>query len=186
MELEVNNNQEEEEAQHRHDDLASRDGRVLQHQEIPAILNEIFSRVNVRMLLSDEERRRALAVKAAIEACEDLEPLSDMMYAQIAFVDQDDIESAVDRARHLQTFRQEYGVADTFEQGVALSGDFLKQHPGHMLTMAYHPTEGNYVIMYDQANFDDSILRDDRCFRTFIGYGWYLYHAVNPDLHAMR
>jgi hypothetical protein len=176
----------EEQAHQNHQELASQYGRVLHPQEIPAILSDLLSRVNVRMLLSEEERRRALSIKAAIEACDDLEPLSDMMYAQIAFVDQGDVESAVNRARHLQTFRQEYGVTDTYEQGAAISHAFLKQHPGHMLTMSYNPAEANYAVMYDQATFDDSILRNDQCWKIFIGYGWYLYHAVNPDLHAMR
>ena len=43
------------------------------------------------------------------------------------------------------------------------------------------------VIIYDQAKFDQSVLENDReGWPVFLAYGWYLYHAMSPDLHAIR
>lgn len=162
------------------------DGEQQVDEQLPDMLTGLFSQLNVRMLISNEERRRALNIKAAIEACEDLEPISDMMCVQFAIKDGDDVDCAVQRARHLQTFRREYGIADEYEEGCEISKGFLKQHPGHILSIAYNALEGNYVIIYDQANFTDSVLKFDEQWRTMLGYGWYLYHALNPDIHAIR
>ena len=107
------------------------------------ILNSIFESINVRMLISNDERRCALAIKAAILAEDGLEPLSDMMYAQLALVDRDNVQSAVERARHLQYFREEYDIKDTYEGGCEVSRKFLQHHRGHILSIAYNSVQGN-------------------------------------------
>ena len=152
----------------------------------PSVLSTILDRINVRMLISNDERRRALAIKAAIKADDTLEPLSDMMYTQFALIDGDNVEQALTRARHLQHFREEYQINDTFEQAQEISKKFLKDHPGHMLSIAYNPMEGNYVVIYDQARLDAKKLNFHKEWQIFLAYGWYLYHALSPDLHAIR
>ena len=151
-----------------------------------SVLSAILGRINVRMLLSNEERSRALAIRAAIAADATLENLSDMMYAQLALIDGDNLQDAVGRVRHLQQFREEYNIKDNFTQAQDISKRFLKAHRGHMLSISYNAMEGNYVAIYDQACLDTSSLRHDRDWELFLAYGWYLYHALSPDLHAIR
>lgn len=160
-------------------------------QYVPqAIVNQILQNVNIKMLLYNQERNKALAIKAAIASCEDLEPVSDFLCVQLALKDGDDVEAAVRRARHLQTFRQEYDIQDSYEQGIEICQTFLRNHRGHILSIAYNASEGNYVIIYDQARGDiEDVLNNDptgRNWRTFLAFGWYLYHALSPDLHAAR
>lgn len=151
-----------------------------------SVLSAILGCINVRMLISNEERSRALAIKAAIAADTTLENLSDMMYAQLALTDGDNLQQALDRARHLQQFREEYNITDSFTQAKDISQRFLKAHRGHMLSISYNAMEGNYVAIYDQARLDSKSLRLDKDWELFLAYGWYLYHALNPDLHAIR
>ena len=156
----------------------------------PNLIEAILRTVNVRMLLSSQERQWALAIKAAILACDDLEPLSDMMYAQLALKDGDNVQSALQRARHLQLFRQEYEISDNFEEACAICKTMLQNHRGHILALAHNANDGNYVIIYDQARGDlGEVLNGDatgRAWRIFLASGWYLYHALTPDFLAMR
>lgn len=158
------------------------------NQDLSAsILNTIFTHVNVRMLISNREKQQALAIKAAVNASEDIAPISDMMCAQFALIDGDDVQSAVNRARHLQIFRDQYKIQDTLDEGAEISRAFLKHHEGHILSIAYNNPMGNYVIIYDQANFNQSVLNTDKTgWPVFLAYGWYLYHAMSPDLHSIR
>ncbi|CAB9527212.1 hypothetical protein SEMRO_1958_G307870.1 [Seminavis robusta] len=149
-------------------------------RSMPELLAELLSQINVRMLISDNEKRQARAIKTAIEACDDLGPLSDMMYTQFAIMHGNDVELAVGRAQHLQVFREEYGVLDTFQQGIESFQAFLKQQPGHILSLIENPIEHNQVLLVDQVKFDDSILRDDEEWKTFVRLHWYLAAGLEP------
>jgi len=152
-------------------------------------LQQILARTNVKMLLSHDERRRALTIKAAVLADDELEPLSDMMYAQYAIVDGDNLEASLDRIRHLQLFREEYnirGASGNLEHASSISKAFLQQHPGHMLSIGYNAMDGNYVVIFDQARCELNALKYNEQWEIFLVYGWYLYQAICPDFHAIR
>lgn len=55
-----------------------------------------------------------------------------------------------------------------------------------MLSIAYDTNVGNYVVVYDQARLDANKLKSDQDWELFFNYGWYLYHALCPDIHAIR
>ena len=53
---------------------------------------------------------------------DELDTLTDYMYyAQLALVDQDNTASALERIEHLQAFREEYNVQDTYFGGCMLA-----------------------------------------------------------------
>ena len=56
------------------------------------------------MWLSPLEQQWALDLRAAIEACPELDPLSDFMYAQIAIYQGGDLEKGLEMATTMQGF----------------------------------------------------------------------------------
>jgi hypothetical protein len=108
-----------------------------------ATLQDVHSLAD-RMAITDEERQWSLAIKAAIESDVELDNLTDYQYAQLGIIDQDHVEGAVDRARQMQLVREEYALKDTYKDGVYFVHAFMKQHPRVVLSVEYHPDDGNY------------------------------------------
>ena len=98
-----------------------------------------------RMELTRQEHQWALAVKEAIKQDEDLEPISDFWCAQLAIKDEGNVAAALDRAHHLQGFRQEYGIKETTESGLHVMTNFVKLLPGFHLALSYCADTDNYV-----------------------------------------
>ena len=95
-----------------------------------------------RMVLTPEERQWALSIKAAIVGDPEVDNLSDFEYAQLALMDHGDVEAAVERARHMQTFKHEYGITDTLEQSRQLLPKLVKLLPGMPLSLSYNRRDG--------------------------------------------
>jgi hypothetical protein len=143
----------------------------LQNPELStlSIVNNLLYHVNTKMLLSPTEHQRAHAMKRAVLSEEDLNPQRDFSYVQLALVDIDDTATALERVRHMQVFLEEYGINDTFEQGMALCRIFIDQHPGCLMSVAYNALDGNYCSITDQRAFDQDLLQLPEDWKNFFG-----------------
>jgi hypothetical protein len=139
-----------------------------------------------RMLLTDHERHLAINIKEAIAANPEVDSVTDFMCAQLALIEGDNIEGAIARAYHLQCFREEYGIRDTAEDGKKCFADYVELFPGAHLALTYYFGEGNYVMVYDNANFDSSRLRSDESIHCWLGGTYYTCTAFSPDFEAIR
>ena len=139
-----------------------------------------------RMEISPEEVVWAHAIKAAVQASPELDPVNDFWCAQLAIVDQDNVESALERVQHLQAFREQYRILDTASDGRKYLHDFVAMFPGYILSVCYDSTTGNYVLISDQAAFDMRILdTKDKQYKC-LGSAYYVVTALNPDLEGIR
>ena len=143
---------------------------------------------NTRMELSEEERRWALAIKEAIESDPRLDAVSDFMYVQLALVDSDNLERAIERAIHLQGVRQEYEITDTLEEAERKLRWYVKTaHPGHILDFFHTSEHDHYIIITDISKFDTSAFSTTpkEYNDTFAG-NYYLHHCFCPDFGSIR
>jgi hypothetical protein len=139
-----------------------------------------------RMELSARERDLAIHIKQAIANTADLDPVSDFMCAQLALMDGDNIEQALHRVHHLQCFKEEYGILDTVQDGTRCFEAYIDLFPRIHLSLAYCQESGEYVIIYDNTQFETSRLNSEERLRTWLGGVFYTCHVVTPDFAAMR
>lgn len=139
-----------------------------------------------RMRITSEERRVALLIKQAVLEHPDIRGVSDFMCAQLAIVDGGDIEESLERLFKWQCVREEYKVSDTVEDCVYSFAKFLKIMPRYHLGFAYHDVGGNYVMIYDNANFDSRVLENEDNVITWMQSSYYHCDVLNPDLEAVR
>ena len=150
------------------------------------ILNNMRHHEGLVMQLSGDERHRALAIKAAVRQDEELQEVPDMRYAQLALIDGDNVERALDRIRHFQLFKEEYQLEDTIEEGNRIMNGFFELQPNAVLSVSYNAIDGNYMYLYDQAEFDPNRIQTPEQWRTSLLYAYYLFQAMSPDLFAIR
>ena len=151
----------------------------------------VFHRLSIfdspdRMILTDAERTNAINIKEAIAANPELHHISDFMCAQLALVVGNDIDGAIERAYRLQWFREEYGVMDTAEDGSRCMAAYINLFPRMHLSFAYFSEGGNYVIVYDNAQFDSRQLKSEAQLRTWLGGAYYTCAAFCPDFESIR
>lgn len=140
-----------------------------------------------RMDLTRQELQWALNLKAAIDADPEVDSISDFLCAQIALMVQDDVEEGVHRAHHLQIFRQEYSITDTFEQACQMIPAIIELLPGVALSLSYNRSDGNYVFVYDMGAFDfKKTLKTPENSQILLAGIFYICHALSPDLEAVR
>ncbi|CAB9504257.1 expressed unknown protein [Seminavis robusta] len=140
----------------------------------------------LRMTLSTEERRWARFVKKCIEETPDLDPMSDFWYAQISLLD-DDADEVLARVYKLQVFQKEYKIIESLGQAQQILRKFIDLFPGYLLALEYYPPEGNYVLTLDLARLYTSVLDTHKDgFEIFLKAMYYIYHAMAPDLLAVR
>ena len=139
-----------------------------------------------RMEISDLERQRALQIKSAVEFTPGLEPLTDYEYVQLAIVDQDNIESAVERVQHFQTFREECGLSGTCEEFIHLIVQSVHLLPHFILSLSVHENCKCFVLILDLEKFKDSAIKRPEEERCLLGGAYALLHAISPDFHSIR
>ena len=129
---------------------------------------------------------QALAIKSAVQEDDDLQEIPDMRYAQLALIDGDDVDRALERIRHFQLFKDEYQLQDTVEEGNRIMKAFFDKHPNTVLTVSYNAIDGNYMYLYDQTKFNPHTIQTPSDWRVALLYCYYLFQAMSPDLFAIR
>ncbi|CAB9511099.1 expressed unknown protein [Seminavis robusta] len=98
-----------------------------------------------------------------------------------------DIDNVLDRARHLQAFRQEYGITETVASGRFIDQEFIKLLPGYSLSFTFNHDTGHYVQVIDLAKFYQAkVLSTPGAVETWLAAVYHLQNALNPDFHAIR
>lgn len=154
------------------------------------------------MVLYDHEIRWAYEIKEAIEANETLKPICDMEVAQFAICTCADpfgvdpaqtgtsLEEVLDRVYKLQCFREHYGFENrtfTVEDGCRLLGSYLQQQqPGHLVTIDYLPSQGNYMIVWDRAAFHPSRVKQEADWKIYQGATYSIFLVLSSNLRATR
>ncbi|CAB9514538.1 expressed unknown protein [Seminavis robusta] len=140
-----------------------------------------------RMELDQQERRRALDLKEAVEACSDLDNLSDFWYAQVAIVDKDlSLEESLERIHDLQTFRREHDILENLEDAKKSLFLFNQTHRGHIMHFGYSDPHQSYLVTFDLIKFDTHALRLRRGIKNLASGSYYLHHTFSPDFAAIR
>ena len=138
------------------------------------------------MSLTDEECRWALAIKRAVMEDVSLEELSDFEYAQYALVTRGDTEAALYKIQGLQTFRHEYNIHDTLQEGLQLLRELHQQQPWFVLDVEYEPQHGHFVWVYDYAVVDPSKVRLPEEYRAYLGGLYYVFQLLQANLGSIR
>lgn len=147
---------------------------------------ELFPRDPSRMELTEEETEWAKAIKTAVEASNEIDNLSDFMYAQYALIDQDNVQQALRRIQHFQIFRQEYRLLDTADEGTQILHRLVGLLTNIMLSVSFNQEEGNFVLVMDIAAFREKNLKTDADYRYLLGFVYYIGHVLSPDFTAIR
>ncbi|CAB9503002.1 expressed unknown protein [Seminavis robusta] len=142
--------------------------------------------VDRSMVLTNQERDWARAIKTAIESCPDLDKLSDFEYCQIAIIDQGDVGAAVDRAISLQGFRQEYDIQNTLEDALVALRNHVLSMPQLFLDFLCNRSTGGYGAVMDMRCCDLQTLRTEKGWKTLAAGLYYMFHAMGPDFHSTR
>ena len=139
------------------------------------------------MSLKDEECRWAHELKAAVTEDDDLKELSDFEYAQHAIASQGNLEKALLKVSGLQTFREEYNVKDTLEEGLQALEEFQKQQPWFVLDVEYEPQFGHFVCVYDYGVCNpDVAMKMPEDWRTYIVGLYYVFQLLQANIGAIR
>ena len=136
--------------------------------------------------LTEEELEWCWALKVAVEAEDDLKPLSDFEYVHQALYAKENTESALARVRGLQAFREEYRISDNPEEGIQMIEAFMNLHPNFLLSVDIDETLGHFVLIYDYAKRRPGNVKSDRDWRNHLGGMYYLMHAMQNNVHAVR
>lgn len=141
---------------------------------------------DLRMYITDAERERALEVKQAVEACEDLKPLPDFEYVHLALSCNGSIDVILDTAFKLQSFRELYRLEDSVEDGINTFQSLVEMQPGFILDVTYLPSEECYSGVCDLAANKPERVKTDADWRAFQGGFYYLMRAVASNLQVIR
>ncbi|CAB9516501.1 expressed unknown protein [Seminavis robusta] len=118
--------------------------------------------------------------------------LSDFEIVQVALIDQDNIEEALERIYKLQAFRQEY---DCVSSCVEAHGQDAIQRcmdlfPGLLLSVSYQASLGNHVFASDLTKLYRSIVESSSSSEDMTAVVlvacYVVFQATNPDFESMR
>jgi hypothetical protein len=139
-----------------------------------------------RMQLTARERALAIGIKEAIASAAETDPVSDFMCAQLALIDGEDTETALQRVYHLQCLKEEYGLLDTAQDGRAILAEYVEMMPRTLLCITYCKDSGQYIMMYDNTRFDGSRMKSEKHVRIWMGAMYYTMQTLCPDFEAIR
>ena len=113
--------------------------------------------------------------------------LTDYDYAQCAItIGSLDTEVIVDRLYKLQSFRKEYKIYDTVEEGMGLIYKLMQLFPGYILSVDFAPRYGSYIFVFDFAAFFPERLQTREHMRIYMGGLYYIFKCLSTNLKAVR
>jgi CRAL/TRIO domain len=180
-------NNEEDQAQENHNDEPSAGEAGGRDVAVEGGFHQLFDLTgNDRMVLTEDETNLAILMKEAISDANGVDPVSDFMCAQLALIDGDDTETAVERVYHLQCFREEYRILDSVADGCRLLGAMLDLMPGLHLSFAESHSSGQSIIVYDNTKFDPKKIRSEESLRVWLGTIYYTMTSFAADFESIR
>lgn len=148
------------------------------------------------MTITSAELETARAIQKALEECETyaLNPKlwTEYDYAQQAITCTGDLSDEasknklMQRLYLLQSFREEYKIHDTVEEGVLLIQRLMEMMPGYLLSVDFAAKYGSYIAVFDRAAFQPSKLHMPEDLRTFLGAQYYIFQCLSTNLKSVR
>jgi hypothetical protein len=148
--------------------------------------------VHRAMSLTEEEKEWAKEIKAAVALAQDLDQLTDFMYAQFAIVTLKDpndtnLATVLDRIRSIQKHQREYRIPDSYDASCQVVARTVNDMiPGYYQSFDYHSGIGSFVVAMNLTEFDSSSLADPEKFRCWLATPFILNKALQPDFDAIR
>lgn len=134
-----------------------------------------------------EEIQWAVAIKRAAQADEGInaDKISDLEYLQYGIVFKSDVSKAMDRIKHMQDFKREFGIQldGSLEHAERDINMFYAVHPGMYLALAALP-DGTHVMCSDYGQFQKVGSQEALSIRMR-GFFYHL-QACQCNISAMR
>ena len=141
---------------------------------------------NPRMAITSNHRNLAVLIKDTIEADPEIDNLPDFWYAQLALVNGDDVDAALEQAASMQYLREEYGIRDTMTDAKKVIWDFLHLYEDWLQSFCYIPNLDSMFVVIDLAACDGKAYDRPNGWKTALAGQYYLRQAVNPDLVCVQ
>lgn len=174
---------EEEEEDDEEENAVDDDDEEDDDEGLPDIMGQDDPR---RMKLTSEEYLWALDIMRAIKAIPEIDNLSDFFYAQLAIICENDVEDAVNRARALQYFRQEYDVQNTVEDGHRAIHNMVGLMPNFYLSFQFSPADGTYCVIHDDTKVETMTINTPEKITSMCAGSYYVMVLNGPDLESIR
>lgn len=146
------------------------------------------------MRITEEERQWALSIKQAANETDELQPLSDFGYVELAMLTRGNTQEALHRMGGLQAFRTEYGINNSPEQGVQCLERTMHLLPGFVLHLDNCPNTNDGILVWDASVcYPETILSishegggADYNWRNYVVAMYYMYYSCQPTLVSIR
>lgn len=139
----------------------------------------------VTMHLFPTELARAQLIKRAVDANDEVGNLTDFEYVQFALGWEDDpIDVIVQKIAMYHSFRQEYGVKETVNDGVTSFSDMTIEFYGAVLSLQYLAPKRSYVVVMDWGSSIPPTTEEGH--RKYFRGLYYMFHSLLPNFEAMR
>lgn len=145
-----------------------------------------------RMRLTQDEWERAYEVKKEfLDPASGLDTVSDYWCAQLAMVGEglpgQDLTELVGMAKGTQTFKREFDIRDTPEEGCRALQRLVELAPQMFLHFGFEESEGTFLLAQDGNGCDFSIVNSTpRNFNAFMVGMYYMLHAATCDMDFIR
>ena len=156
--------------------------------------SELLHQEDPSMIVLPDEREWAFSIKRAVNEADHLDPLADFEYVQYAIITQGDVAGALDRIEGMQTFKREYNIDNSVEQGIEhLRLDMELISPGFLLHLDTCPETNGPIIVCDYSDFDPKFIRSacpdrgpDYYWRTYVVTSYYKVYTCQPTFASIR
>jgi len=139
-------------------------------------------------LLTDDERNWAMAIQKAVQDAdpEFAKTITDLEYAQQAFVAKDKLSKALRRVRRLRDFKKEYGITNdlTAEDAIQAVKELDRLCPGLLQGFGKDEKNDRYVATWNFNCFLPVATPEE--WRSCMLGLYFLMEAMNPDVASTR
>lgn len=145
------------------------------------------------MMLTDQERRWALAIKEKVNSSDSFRPLTDMECAHYAIISRGNMAEALVRIEGMQTFREAYSIDNSPEQGVYFLEQFEILFPRALMHLDICPTTNAGIWVFDfgahyakKGISPNSTKGPDFNWEVSVLASYYMFTVIQPSLASIR
>ena len=179
------------------EDIQENDENAYFSAGVPHLLSSIPSQLalptNPAMMLTDQERTWALAIKEKVNTSDSFQPLTDMECAHYAIIARGNIAEALVRIEGMQTFREVYNIDDSPEQGVYYLEQYELLFPRALLHLDICPETNAGIWVFDfgahhakKGLSPNSTKGPDFNWEVSVMASYYMFIVIQPTLASIR
>lgn len=145
-----------------------------------------------RMMLTQEEWEMAYRIKKEFrDPFNGLDMVSDYWCAQLAIAREgildEHLEKLLDMAKGIETFKREFNIRDTLEEGCRALQELVELVPTLLLYYGFDRIQGTCTCALDVNGVDaTNINSTPRNYDAFMVGLYYLHHAFSYDMETLR